>query len=276
MVYIVEEKMTTDRVGKETLAAEIKRLRAVYDEKRQDAAFRALVYGHFGTGKTLTCSTARAPVMIDTFDPHGITTVRGEIEEGRVIPVMFDTDTRGKPSEYARWEKEFKLRRDNGVFEHMGTYVIDSGTSFLNAAMNAIVGRNASKRPEGVPAIQDYMVQQIAIRDILMMTSDLPCDFIMTGHIDTTQDEVTGATVTSLACPRGLKVIIPTLFSEVYVTTVKQTSQGAEYKLLTQDNGVYRAETRIGRGIFDRYEEPNIKALLKKAGLPYEDKELIR
>ena len=67
------------------------------------------------------------------------------------------------------------------------------------------------------------------------------------------------------------------MFDEIYVTIAKQTSKGIEYSLLTRNDGLYQARTRLGRGgRFETYEKPDIKYLLKKAGFPTEDKPLYK
>ena len=63
---------------------------------------------------------------------------------------------------------------------------------------------------------------------------------------------------------------------EVYMATSKESSKGVEYSILTRNTGLYKARTRLGRNkIFDTYEEPNIKALLRKAGIDDSDKSLL-
>jgi len=246
------------------------KLRNGYLADPSTGRFRALIYGDFGSGKTKVCSTARAPIHIDEFDAQGLETLDEDIRSGRVIPCRYDNEQSSNPTQYKRWERDFAERKNSGYFDHIGTYVIDSATWFIIAMMNQIVFDKRSKRPDGIPAIQDYLIQQIAVRDILMMTTILPCDFIMTGHIDVTENEM-GQIQTSLSAPKGLKNIIPTMFSEVYVTRVISSPSGVKYSLLTESDGIYKAETRIGQGKFSRLEEPDIKALLEKAGREHED-----
>ncbi len=70
----------------------------------------------------------------------------------------------------------------------------------------------------------------------------------------------------------SLKINVPLLFDEIYVAQSRDTSKGAEYKLLTQSTGRHEARTRIGGGVFDKEEPQDIKALMKKAGMDIKDK----
>jgi hypothetical protein len=70
--------------------------------------------------------------------------------------------------------------------------------------------------------------------------------------------------------------LIPIEFDEIWVTHTKSRSTGVEYQIITKHTGPYLASSRIGKGgVFDTYEVPDIKALLKKAGLPVNDKPLL-
>lgn len=234
-----------------------------------------VVYGDIGTGKTTLCTTAPAPILIHSFDPGGTKVVPPEmIKEGRVIPdTRFEDEDPAHPKAFRLWEQVFEQLRKDKAFDAIGTYVIDSATTWAEAAMNEILRQKG--RAGGVPQLQDYQIQMNTIRDYMRIMTALPCHTILTGHIDATQDEVTGRVLTGLLITGKLKTRIPLLFDEMWVTVSKETSKGTEYSVLTRNNGFYKARTRIGSGKFDLYEKPDIKYLLKKAGLPADDKPLL-
>jgi hypothetical protein len=66
------------------------------------------------------------------------------------------------------------------------------------------------------------------------------------------------------------------VFDEKWLTRVEGKSD-VRYTLQTRNDGYYKAETRMGGGIFEQFEEPNFKALLRKAGrdVAAQDKESI-
>lgn len=70
-----------------------------------------------------------------------------------------------------------------------------------------------------------------------------------------------------------LKVRIPLLFDEIYITVAKEGSKGTVHSFLTAPDGQYFGRTRLGEnGLFELYEKPDIKYLLRKAGEDDSDK----
>ncbi len=121
----------------------------------------------------------------------------------------------------------------------------------------------------------DYVPQKIEILNILKTLLDLPCDFILTGHLEPNKDEVTGALSYEYLCVGKASLIIPLEFDEIWIMRTEETSSGTNYKIQTQSNEMYRAASRLAQdGLLDFYEEPDIKAILKKTGHNYEDKPL--
>jgi hypothetical protein len=193
--------------------------------------------------------------------------MKGEI----LVDTRCEEEDAKRPTAYELWEREFDRFRHSDFFDHIGTYVIDSATTWADALMNAILKKNG--RAAGTPQQMDWMVQMNTIRDSLKAFVALPCDCILTAHVDYDKDEVSGRLLGNPLMTGKLKQKIPLLFDEIYVTRAQRTSKGTEYSLLTQSDGVYRVRTRLGTGgLFDPSEAPDIKALLKKAGMDYQDK----
>lgn len=264
---------------------EFLKIRKGYEEASKKKGFNALVYGDFGTGKTYLLSTAPKPVLIHAFDPGGPVTLRKWTESGEILVEEFITNKDSKEDAYIQWEKEFNRLRKLGFFDHIGTYCLDSLTTMSEAAMDAIMIRGGSKggprKPYHkdietyIPQLQDYLVQQYTLRDVLMVCCGLPCNFICTGHIDRNKDEVSGKVIATPMITGKYAQKIPMLFDEVYITDVKETSKGNEFRLLTESTGIFRARSRLAASYdLKKYEEPDIKAILKKCKYPYEDKSL--
>lgn len=252
------------------ITAEMEALRSHYSTDLSQSTLNALVIGPKGSGKTRLLSTCRKPVLLHSFDPGGSKTLLPEIKRGEIIPITeTENENPDDPTAWSLFEERFEKYRMGGIFEQFGTYAIDSATFWLDAMENYII--KSKRRTQGLE-IQDYKVIKNTLLDIVKMCASLPCDFIMTGHIIADIDSVTGSKVTSLAVTKSLKAFMPTLFDEMYVMLVEETSKGQEYKMLTRNDGKYLASTRLGRDKFEALEEPNIKMLLQKAGLPYEDK----
>jgi len=252
---------------------EFEKLRKMYNEDPKQASFNALVLGEMGSGKTFLLRTARLPIHIDSFDPGGTKCLRDEIAARKVIPdTRYESEDRLHPTMYQIWKTEFMRRKNDGYFEAVGTYCLDSSTRWAEAIMNRIL-QKAGIAGEPPRFTKDYTPQKIEIQNMLNLCLDLPCDFILTGHMEQTKDEGTGMVTYRFMTTGKGALIIPTLFDEVWVMSPKETSSGVAYRILTQNTGTYTARSRLAKGgMLETYEEPNIKKILVKAGMKVEDK----
>jgi len=250
------------------VAKTVKELMSMYAADESNKTFNAIILGQIGAGKTTMLSTAPKPVLIDSFDPggHKLRTFKPLIESGVIIP-----DSRWeKPyfKMFGDWEQELENRIAGGFFNNIGTYVIDSATTFLQAMKDHTMdksGRDNVSQPEW-GAIGTSFIHHVK------QCTALPCNFIMTGHLVLELEESEGKTIARFNSIPSLQVNIPTLFDEIYVLIQEAKGTGVERKLLTQSTNKYLARTRIGAGKFELYEKPDIAELLRKAELDYKDK----
>jgi len=245
---------------------EFNEIRQRYQEDTRNDSFNLLLYGDYGTGKTYSLRNARLPVLIHSFDPGGTESLRDLIESGEVIAdTTFEVEDADNPSAFRKWEREYKQLKRKGIFDHIGTYVIDSATMWADALMNQILKSN--NRTGGKPQLQDYLVQIGTAKDAVVDATGLPCDFVLTGHIDTDKDEVSGRIRSTLMITGKLKTKLPLLFNEVWVSQADQTSKGVNYSYLTQADGLYHARSRIAAtSDIKKNEDQNIRKILKKSG----------
>ena len=238
--------------------------------------FSALVMGLFGVGKSTFLGTGRLPILIDSFDPRGTIVFHtdpflNDLRESKKIIIRpYWDEVSDKPKMYAAWEKQWLDDCKSGFIGKFGTYAIDSGTTQLEAMTNYI--RVKKGRGDNIQ-IQDYLVIYNMIRDVIKISSSQGADFFYTGHLVDDKNDLTGEITAVLDTYSRLKSRIPILFTEKYTLCEKQIPGGIQKILLTQSKGRFRASTQLGaKGIFEIEEEPNIKKLLIKAGLPTEDK----
>jgi len=123
---------------------------------------------------------------------------------------------------------------------------------------------------------KDYTPQKIEILNMLRWCLDLPCDFVLTGHLEQYENaEDKTIRYRYMTTGKGA-IIIPTLFDEIYIMAPKETSAGVKYRVLTKNTGTYTARSRLAaEGLLDTYEEPDLKNILKKAGMSTADKPLL-
>jgi hypothetical protein len=251
---------------------ELSDLQSMYKENARSNSFNALIYGSMGVGKTNIVRTCRKPVLIHSFDPGGTKSVRDEIANGTVFAdTSFEVEDIMNPSAFANWDKTYHKLKTGGMFDKIGTYVIDSATTWSSAAMNVTLKK--AGRPGSTPQQNDYLPTMVLLENAIKDITSLPCDIILICHEDTDKDEASGKLFVGPLFIGKLKYRIPILFDEIYYATTKETSTGVNYFLLTRSTGLYKARTRLGKGgLFDTYEVQDIKALLKKAGYSTEDK----
>ena len=251
---------------------EAEKLRQLYKEDPRQHSFNLLLLGETKTGKTYLMRTARFPVHIDSFDPGGTKGLRDYILKGDIVAdTQFESEDPLKPEMYSKWKSEFEYRFNHGYFESFGTYVLDSATIWAEAIMNWIL-KKAGRAGEPPKFTKDYFPQRVEIRNYVRKMLDLPCDLVLTGHLEAIEDKVTGDVKWRFLTTGQGTIIIPLFFDELWNTIGREVAGGVKYQLLTKSTGPYLAGTVIGKESFETYEEPNIKALLKKAKWPCEDK----
>jgi len=249
--------------------------------------FSALITGESNAGKTYMLRTCRMPLHVDSFDPGGTKSIRDLIRTkdnptGQVIAdTRWEDEDPYSPKAFALWKKAIDLRLHIGYFNAFGTYVLDSATSFGDAIINDVMGGKG--RAGEVPQHRsDYNPQKVEMTNYIKKLMRIPCDFIMTGHLREIKKLISLDTKTGIAREEikyrfyttGQAVItIPLLFDEIYVIIGEEGSSGTKRKMLMDASGTYMARSRLKlTGLLNATEEPNIKALLKKVGLNWEDK----
>ena len=243
-------------------------LMEMYKSSPKSQKTNFLLYGGMGTGKTtMAVETSRQPVLVHSFDPGGIVSISPElIESGKVlVDTRFENESPKNPTAFQEWDTEFFRLLNGDFFPNIGTYVIDSGTTWSSAAMNEVLKK--AGRKAGVPQQNDYLPQMTLLENALKVICSLPCDVVFICHEKVDKDEVTGKIHAAPLLTGKLTTRVPLLFDEIYHATAKETSKGTEFTVQTQPCTTYRARTRIGRrGLLDKFEKPDIKYLLKKCG----------
>ena len=273
------------------IQAEIAKVRKYYQSDERQQGFNLLLLSEVGAGKSFLLRTARKPVWIDSFDPGGTKGLRKWIEKGEIIAdTQYETEDPFAPIAYKTWRSNFKKRYSSDLFSQIGTYCIDSSTTFSSAIMGLMMaepewkGKLGPSRAGEIPMHRrDYNPTKIEMQNYLRKCLNLPCDFILTGHLNRLEKKVglrkdgepIMETKWRYMTIGQAAVFIPLLFDEIYVMLPRETSSGVSRKLLLDSTGEYLARSRLkADGLLNTYEEPDIKAILKKVGISCKDKPL--
>lgn len=257
---------------------EVQQLDQIYDSDTRGETFRGIIVGKQGSGKTSLALTAPALVHIDSFDPGGTVVLEEEIKAGKILAdTRFEVDSLDEPKAFNLFDASLTRRIKSGYFNFINTYILDSLTTLGVSALNLVVRERIAKGKHSseTPQKDDWMPQMTKIKKVIQKVSTLPCNVIITAHLQMKEDKVTEQFHNQLLVTGNLQQLIPILFGEVYVLETKDTPQGIKRALLTQPWGEYSkiAKTRLGRrGRFELWEPADIRGLLKKAGKPFEDR----
>ena len=260
---------------------DIRRVRDYYQSDPLQQRFSALVMGETGSGKTFLLRTARFPMHIDSFDPGGTKCLRKWIEKGDIVAdTRWENEDPYNPTVFNEWKKETDYRFKVGYYDRFATYVLDSLTTFGDAVMNSILGK-ASIAGSAPRFTKDYTPQKVDIVNRITKFMKIPCDFILLAHLKaieerkgTTKDGDPLMDVKYRLLVTGQAVVtVPMKFDELYILIAEESSQGFARKLITDAQGQYIARSRLrSEGKLAQKEDADIRALLKKIGLDWQDK----
>lgn len=256
-------------------------IKKIYKSNIEKRGFNALIYGDKGARKTTLLKTARKPVLIDSFDPGGGRVLVDEVDKGGIIvDSRWEHDDPKNPSAWRDWLIEMDKREKEGMFDYVATYAVDSLTVLQMVSMNRVLKERG--RADGIPETgkgreNDYVVSQSAIERIVERILGLHCDTIFTAHPDLREEEGTKKKFIGPLLTGQMATRLPLLFDELYYAKVEvvheKTGDKTVGKLLTVNDGLYRASSRLGRmGLLNVWEDQDIKAILRKCKMPAEDK----
>lgn len=267
---------------------ELKRVTDYYNGDHLQKRFSAIVTGETNAGKTYLLRSARFPIHVDSFDPGGTKCLANLIRSKSnpngqvVVDTTYESEDPFKPTAFAEWMKTTEIRLRTGYFNMFGTYCLDSLSTFSDAVMNHQL-KGAGRAGETPQHRRDYNPQKTFVVNYIRKLMNLPCDFILTGHLKQHEevkhiDSSTGIVrkeVWHRLYVTGQAVItVPLLFDELYVIRGKgEGRNGPKREMLIDSLGTYIARSRLKQnGKLDAIEEPDIKKLLKKSGFEQDDK----
>jgi hypothetical protein len=101
------------------------------------------------------------------------------------------------------------------------------------------------KRPNNVPALQDYQILNIQFKDVMSSLLGLPAHIIVVGHITSETNQETGRIFWKPLVPGKLADRLPQVFTEVYRSYVITKDGQAQHLMQTGSDGEYVCRTQI-------------------------------
>lgn len=242
-------------------------------QPKVDEYVRFLIYGQSGTGKTYSLRTARKPLFVDSFDPGGSIVLSDLVQSGdAIVQTVFEAEDPKSPTAFAEWEKRISYLIQHNVMDNIGTYVIDSATTWGQAALNLVMAK--AGRAGGTPQQNDWYPQMNLMEVGIRRIFKFPCDVVFICHNDTLKDDVIGKITRAPMLTGKSKTRIPLLFSEIYYADVRRSSKGAEYVWQLQADTTNMAKSRLcglSKARID-FHIQDFSKLMREVSHDYEDK----
>lgn len=259
-------------------AAKIKKM---YEEDPRNETFNCITHGPIKVGKTSLLRTCPKPIFVHSFDPGGTDVLKDMIATGEVLAdTRFEHEDPFNPKACRLWEDSFNYLYQKHFFDHVGTFAIDSMTTWAQTIMYEVIRRASLKKKDRssgeAPREQDWLPQMAFIENYMRKFLSLPCHCILLGHSDQPKDREGNASGDlGIMITGKLRERVPALFSEIYYLRIKDFKSETRELLVKPVYGI-QVGTRLGNGgKLDKTEEPDIKKIMKKVGLDATDKPLI-
>jgi hypothetical protein len=265
-----------------TIKKHAQEIKDLYDSDPRNLTFNAIIHGPLKMGKTSLLRTCPKPIFIHSFDPNGTLVLQDMIDSGEVlVDTRFEKEDPFKPKACRLWEDEFNYLYRKDFFSHVGTFALDSMTTWAQIVMYEVIRRAAEKKKDrevgGAPQENDWLPQMAFIENYMRKFLSLPCHCILLGHSEQQKDRE-GNTVGDLGImiTGKLRERVPALFSEIYYLRMKDYKTETRELLIRPTYGI-QVGSRLGHGgKLDKTEPPDIKKIMLKVGIDPSDKPLFK
>lgn len=219
---------------------------------------KAIVYGHFGVGKTYFAATAAlhpemGPAMIVNIEDGGITASNLSLMETPPCVTTGDVEA-----------AFFNIANPKHEWSQYGTIIVDSGTALQQMSLAEITRANSKGGSTLQISPRDYGHSTIMLVDLLRKFKNLQKHVIVTAALredfntdDPIQKRRLGPCHVAPDFTPALARKVNHIYDHVWCMTV---DKGKRY-LLTQRQGVYEAKTRgfeFAQKLGAVVEEPNL------------------
>lgn len=245
-----------------------------------------LVYGRMRTGKTQSLAKVRNfPIMHASFDQGGWKSLREVISEDKVIVLDFEYDDPDKPTQYDAFTTLMDQYREAGIFNHIGTFVLDGLTGLGSHAMNKVLKESLGGGDSAGrlwPQRQDYNPQMVLVYRVVQEVLRLPCDTIIMAHEGTDKDDFTGKMFHAPMVTGMLKEKVPAAIDEVYCARIMdvKNSKGeikAQHVFQVKGSEDFPAGSRLDtKRLLSDFEPQSYVHILNKLGIQSEQRNVFK
>lgn len=267
--------------------------KAQYEADPRTTTFNGLILGEQGTGKTNSLLTLPRPLVIISFDIKGTDTIHHEIikpDSNIIVLRYWEHNFSGGNNPIVKFNRDWQEMKRAKVFDNIASIAMDSSTTWMNlllmhfANLGGRVG-NGSIQIE----IQDYLQQSKVCFDFARELLGLPCHVVMLGHIlrrlayetQAGQKGLLGSNsevlkiYESFHAPEKLGAEFPSMFSNCFRAQAPEvgSTRGYSWSLVNQGGMVYKSRHNVDGKLLKDSEPQDFRALFKKVGLDWEDKQ---
>lgn len=227
---------------------------ALLSSLKPETKHTVLVYGDSGNGKTVFSTSFPGPIKVFDFDGKVMSAAsywgQKDAERLGTIDAEDFQSMNAHPEQYVKFFTMLTqleaTARQGGAFPWK-TIVLDSLTTWCDALMREIVRQNPGIKgaAPGLPGLQHYGLFGSKFREQLSRLLALPCNIVVTAHIDITKDEMTGEILRKPLVIGRNASYLPIIFGEVYRAFAETKDGKTEYWAQTQASGQWIARTQI-------------------------------
>lgn len=224
---------------------------------------KILVYGDAGCGKTVFACSFPGPIFVADFD-NKVSSAAAHYryigESARIEQIEYENYMKQDELDmsFNRWTyklQELEIAARAGKFPYQ-TVVIDSLTFYADRCMEKVMADCPGiKGPQkGIPGLQHYGVLNPNFKTQLARVLALPCNVVVTAHVEADKDELSGEIVYSPMLSGKLKAFIPILFPEVHRAYAETKSGVTKFLAQTKPDFKYKVIRSQIPGIANPYE----------------------
>lgn len=220
-------------------------------EVTKENNFKLLVIAEPGVGKTVLSASFPGPILLLDFDGKADSAAAYYKDNKELLDNVEVEDLSaamtGDPIVRLNQivDKQLIPQQRAGKMEYK-TIILDSITTFSRSVLSHIVKTNPGiKRvpsAQGVqPGMQDYGILRREFQKLIPGLLSLPCNIIMTAHVDAKKDDLTGEISRGPVMDGSFSQELAVYFKEVWVLTADKGKKIAQ----TQSNFKYKCRSQI-------------------------------